>query len=78
MYTNPELGLRLAHGKIEEARSWARRASALRAASLDGPVPGVNAGAHRTKWAAPVLAKWSRSRARRRSLRAGAPGASKG
>jgi hypothetical protein len=78
MYTHPELGLRLAQGKIDEARSWARRASALRSARLDGQALGVAAGGRRNAWPAPVPASLGRSRARRRSLGARAPWTTKG
>lgn len=74
MYNHPELGLRLAQAKAEEAQSRAQRASALRAAVLDRRVSGVTAGTRRYKWAALMLAMFSRSRAWRRSVRQTPPG----
>jgi hypothetical protein len=47
MYIHPELGLRLAQSKIEEARSRARHGSALRSATLDRQASGVAAGRRR-------------------------------
>lgn len=78
MYTHPELGLRLAQAKIDEALSRAQRASALRAASLAGRGSGVTIGTRRDRWAALMLGAFSRSRARRRRLRANAPRTTKG
>jgi len=78
MHIHPELGLRLAQSKIEEARSRARHASALRDASLDRQAWGVEAGASRNGWAAPTLPTAGRSRARRRSPGAGTPRTTKG
>jgi hypothetical protein len=78
MIIHPELGLRLAQTKIEEAQSRAQRASALRAASLDRRGSGVRVGTRRDRWAALRLATFSRSRARRRSVRANAPRTTKG
>ena len=78
MYTHPDLGLRLAQGKIEEARSWARRASALRGATRDQRVPQVVVLIRRKSRAAPTLPAFGRLRARRRSLRATSPRTTKG
>jgi hypothetical protein len=75
VYTNPELGLRLAQGKIEEARSRARRASTGRAAGRD---PRVTAEGDRNKWTAPMRATATQARAKSRSLRSIAPRTTKG
>jgi hypothetical protein len=74
MYTHPELGLRLAQVKIEEARSRAQLASAVRAASAARRVSAVTAGTRRDRTVALVLAAVGRSRVRRRSLPASARG----
>jgi hypothetical protein len=66
---HPELGLRLAQAKIEEARSRARRESAPRAASPERRVSGVTVGKRKGRWAASMLATLSRSWPRRRRLR---------
>jgi hypothetical protein len=63
MYTHPELGLRLAQTKIEEARSRAQRASALRTASVDRRVWAVTASTRRDRWAGRALASVIGSRA---------------
>jgi hypothetical protein len=68
MYIHPELGLRLAERKIEEAQCWSRHATALRAATLNRQASGVSGGTRRHRWAALMLATVSRSRVRRRSL----------
>jgi hypothetical protein len=52
VYIHPELGLRLAQAKIEEARSLAQRESALRAASLDRRVARVAVDTRRDRWVA--------------------------
>jgi hypothetical protein len=75
---HPELGLRLAQTKIEEARSRAERASALRADSLDERLSGATVGTRRDRWAALGLARVRRSQARDRSLRPRAPRTTKG
>jgi hypothetical protein len=69
---HPELGLRLAQTKIEEARSRSQRASLLRAASTDQG-SSVTETKRRDRWAALLLATVSRSRVPRRSLRAKHP-----
>jgi hypothetical protein len=78
VYTHPELGLRLAQGKIEEARAWARQVTAFRAASPEQRVPQVIVRIRRKRRAARMLPVFGRSRARRRSLRASAPRTTKG
>ncbi len=78
MYTNPELGLRLAQTKIEEAQSRARRATAARAASVHRRASGVTVGTRRYRWAARALATVSRSRTLPSSPRANAPRTTKG
>jgi hypothetical protein len=78
VYIHPALGLRLAQAKIEESRSRAQRASAVRAAWLERRVSGVAAGARQDRWATSMLARVGRSRRRRRSLRANAPRTTKG
>lgn len=69
MYIHPELGLRLAQAKIEEARSRVHGQSAPRAASLERRVSGVTVDTRKDRWAAPRLATVSRSWPRRRRLR---------
>lgn len=78
MYTHPELGLRLAQAKIEEAQSRARRASVLRAASVHPRASGVTVATRRYRWAARALATVSGLPARPSSRRANAPRTTKG
>jgi hypothetical protein len=69
VYIHPELGLRLARAKIEEARSRRQGESALRAASLEQRVSGVTVDRREDRLAAPMLATVSRSWLRRRRFR---------
>jgi hypothetical protein len=52
MSMHPELNLQLAQTKIEEARSEAQHASAVRAASLDRQGSDVSGGTRRKRWTA--------------------------
>jgi len=52
VYIHPELGLRLAQAKIEEARSRVHGQSAPRAASLERRVSGVTVDTRKDRWAA--------------------------
>jgi hypothetical protein len=62
MYIHPDLGLRLAQGKIEEALSRVQRAPALRDAFVDRRTSAVTGGTCRDRAAAPMLATISRWR----------------
>jgi hypothetical protein len=69
VYIHPELGLRLARAKIEEARSRRQGESAPRAASPVRRVSGVTVDRRKERLASPILATVSRSWLRRRRVR---------
>jgi hypothetical protein len=69
VYIHPELGLRLARAKIEEARSRGQGASAPRAAWLERQASGVTVDRRKDRSVAQMLATISRSWLRRRRLR---------
>ena len=78
MYTHPDLSLRLAQTKIEEAQCRAQRASALGAAPVHRRASGATVGIRRYRWAVRALATVSRSRAPRSNLPPNAPRTTKG
>lgn len=78
MHIHPELGLRMAQIKIEDARARAERAAALRAASAGRRGSGATASTRQARWAERALAAVRSPQARPSSLRAKAPRTTKG